>query len=74
VIDIAQFEKEGFVITAPLFTLQEVQQLISLLEQQKRFNKGPRRGGLRDVLDNLPALHNASIHSSIRAIVDQVQP
>lgn len=71
-IDIAQFEKEGFVITATLFSLEEVQQLTALLEQQKQCNEGPRRGGLRDVLDNLPALRSTSNHIAIRAIVDQV--
>jgi ectoine hydroxylase-related dioxygenase (phytanoyl-CoA dioxygenase family) len=72
VVDIAQFEKEGFVITAPLFSLEEVQQFVALLEQQKRFNEGPRRGGLRDVLDNLPALRSTSNHPSIRNLVDHV--
>jgi len=57
-IDTAQFEKEGFVITAPLFSLEEVRQLIALFEEQKQDDEGPRRGGLRDVLDNLPALRS----------------
>ena len=71
-IDMAQFEKEGFVITAPLFSSEEVQQLTTLLEEQKQNDEGPRRGGLRDVLDNLPALRGTSNHTAIRAIVDQV--
>ena len=71
-IDMAQFEKEGFVITAPLFSSEEVQQLIALLEEQKQHDEGPRRGGLRDVLDNLPALRSTSNHTAIRAIVNQV--
>jgi ectoine hydroxylase-related dioxygenase (phytanoyl-CoA dioxygenase family) len=71
-IDIVQFEKEGFAITAPLFSLEEVQQLIMLLEQQKPQDEGPRRGGLRDVLDNLPALRTMADHAAIRAVVNQV--
>jgi ectoine hydroxylase-related dioxygenase (phytanoyl-CoA dioxygenase family) len=71
-IDIAQFEKEGFAITAPLFSLEEVQQLITLLEQQKLQDEGPRRGGLRDVLDNLPALRTMADHAAIRAVMNQV--
>jgi len=60
------------VITAPLFSLEEVRQLIALFEEQKQDDEGPRRGGLRDVLDNLPALRSTSNHTAIRAIVDQV--
>lgn len=59
-------------MTAPLFSSEEVQQLIALLEEQKQNDKGPRRGGLRDVLDNLPALRSTSNHAAILTIVDQV--
>jgi hypothetical protein len=72
VIDITQFEKEGFVITSPLFSLQEVEHLRTILEEQRQREDGPRRGGMRDVLDNLPALRSTSKHSAIRTIVDQV--
>jgi hypothetical protein len=71
-IDINAFEREGFVITGPLFSLPEIHQIATLLEQQTQTNEGPRRGGLRDVLDNLPAMRDLADHASIRAIVDQV--
>jgi ectoine hydroxylase-related dioxygenase (phytanoyl-CoA dioxygenase family) len=72
VIEITAFEKEGFVITGPLFSSQQVEQIIALLDQQKQDAEGPRRGGIRDVLDNLPAMRDIARDASIREIVEQV--
>lgn len=70
-IDMAQFEREGFVITNPLFSLREIQQIVGVLEEQTQTTEG-RRGGVRDVLDNLPTMRTLADHPSIRAIVDQL--
>lgn len=69
-IDLTAFEREGFVITSPLFSLAEVERIIGLLEEQTP-SEG-RSGGMRDVLDNLPAMRDLADHPSIRTIVDQI--
>jgi ectoine hydroxylase-related dioxygenase (phytanoyl-CoA dioxygenase family) len=69
-IDLGQFERDGFLITKPLFSPAEVDRFIQQLSQAE--NRGHRRGGLRDVLDALPELRNLANHSAIRTIVDQI--
>jgi ectoine hydroxylase-related dioxygenase (phytanoyl-CoA dioxygenase family) len=70
--DLQHFETEGFAITSPLFSSTETQQIISLLEQQRPPDEGPRRGGIRDVLDTLPAMRDLADHHPVRSIVDQI--
>jgi ectoine hydroxylase-related dioxygenase (phytanoyl-CoA dioxygenase family) len=49
-----------------------VARLVTLLEQQQPEEQSHRRGGLRDVIDNLPALCDLASHAAIRGVVDQV--
>jgi ectoine hydroxylase-related dioxygenase (phytanoyl-CoA dioxygenase family) len=49
-----------------------VDRLIALLEQQQPEKQSHRRGGLRDVIDSLPALRELADNPAIRGIANQV--
>jgi hypothetical protein len=69
-IDIEQFEREGFAMTPSLLSSAEVAHLISLIEVQASIDS--RRGGIRDILHRVPELRGIAEHATIRSIVEQV--
>ena len=70
-LDLRQLEEQGFAITEPLLSSRETNSLLIILEQQTA-DESPRRGGLRDVLDNLPAMSALALHPAVHAITHQV--
>ncbi len=53
-----------------LLSAHEVADLIKIIEVQAQSERG--RGGVRDVLDNVPALRAIADHASVRSVVNQV--
>lgn len=68
--DLQRFLDDGFAITSPLLSPTEIAELIALIEG----DAGPqsKRGGVRDVMNRLPALSAVADHREVRSIVAQV--
>jgi len=69
-IDIEQFEREGFVMTPSLFSSAEIAHAISLIEVPA--SPDARRGGIRDIMHRVPELRGIADHAAVRSIVEQV--
>jgi ectoine hydroxylase-related dioxygenase (phytanoyl-CoA dioxygenase family) len=72
VIDVGALERNGFVLTKPLFSAPEIALLIDKLEKPQNASQEPRRGGIRDVLDNIRELRNIADHPAVRTLAEQV--
>lgn len=70
-LDLLLFEEEGYAITLPLLTAAEVARCISLVEKVSA-QSDPRRGGIRDVMLQVPELSAIASHPKVRAVVDSV--
>jgi ectoine hydroxylase-related dioxygenase (phytanoyl-CoA dioxygenase family) len=69
-IDIEQFEREGFAMTPSLLSSDEIATLIELIEVQA--SADAKRGGIRDIMHRVPELRGIANHAAIRSIVEQV--
>jgi len=69
-LDMQQFEREGFAMTPSLFSSAEISRLIALIEAHA--SHGPKRGGIRDIMQRVPELSAASNHPTVRTIVEKV--
>jgi ectoine hydroxylase-related dioxygenase (phytanoyl-CoA dioxygenase family) len=69
-IDLQQFDRDGFAIVPPILPEQEIAHLISLIEQQAQAD--PKRGGVRDVMHRVPELQAVSRNPDVRSIVEQI--
>ncbi len=69
-IDLGQFEREGFAMEPSLLTSAEISELIVLLDAAARHES--KRGGVRDVMDLVPEIHAIAQHANVRAIVDAI--
>jgi ectoine hydroxylase-related dioxygenase (phytanoyl-CoA dioxygenase family) len=69
-IDIERFEREGFFMRPSLLTSTESKSLIQELERSTSTEN--RRGGVRDVMDSVPALQAVASHPNVRTIVDYI--
>lgn len=67
--DLEALESDGFAITQPLLSAGEIGHLL-LIEQA--VDPDPRRGGVRDVMDSVPALRAVAEYPAIRGIVGKV--
>jgi ectoine hydroxylase-related dioxygenase (phytanoyl-CoA dioxygenase family) len=70
VIDVEQFEREGFAMEPSLLSSAEVESLIDTLERNTLAESG--RGGIRDIMDSVPKLQVIASHPNVRAVVDQI--
>ena len=71
--DRTRFEQEGFAVTSALLSGLEIAELVGLLEANPApADSGPRRGGVRDVLDLMPQLRALAAHPAVTAIVEEV--
>jgi len=69
----AEFDRYGFAISPSLLSQTEIAKLLDLLEAKRGPHpSGPRRGGLRDVLDLMPELRALSSHPEVAPIVEDV--
>ena len=68
--DLAAFDREGFAMWPSLLSSNEVAALISSLEES--IVPGSHRGGVRDVMDAVPALQAVAAHGSVRLPVEAV--
>lgn len=69
-LDMQQFEREGFAMTPSLFTPAEIARLIAPIETHA--SSEPKRGGIRDIMQRLPELRAVADNPAIRTIVEQV--
>jgi ectoine hydroxylase-related dioxygenase (phytanoyl-CoA dioxygenase family) len=69
-IDLAQFNREGFAITTSLLSAQEIADLINLIEAN--LGSDPKRGGVRDIMHRVPELRAVANRTAVRAIVEQI--
>jgi len=69
-IDIEQFEREGFAMTPSLLSSAEVAHLIALIEVHA--SPDAKRGGIRDIMHRVPELRDTANHPAVRSIVEQV--
>jgi len=69
-IDLARFEREGFVMTPSLLSAKDISHMVALIED----NTGPdeKRGGVRDVVSRIPQLRAVAESSGVQRIVDQI--
>jgi ectoine hydroxylase-related dioxygenase (phytanoyl-CoA dioxygenase family) len=68
--DAAAFDREGFAMIPALLSPDEVGTLLEIVERNTRSERG--RGGVRDVLDNAPALRDIAAHSAVCSIVESI--
>ncbi len=71
-VDLAQFEQQGFALTGPLLAAQQTKSLIALVEQHTPDSQGPRRGGLRDVMSLVSELRFVADDPAVRAFVEAI--
>jgi hypothetical protein len=69
-IDIAQFEREGFAMTPSLLSSNEIAHLISLVEDNVSTDQ--KRGGVRDIMHRVPELRAVADNAKVRELVEQV--
>lgn len=69
-VDLERFGREGFAMKPSLLSSAEVTELIALIERDVKAE--PMRGGVRDVMDAVPALRAIADHAAVRAVVDAV--
>lgn len=69
-LDLDSFERNGFVITKPFLSPEQVAQLVGVIESSTKPAAG--RGGTRDVMDIAPELHALASHPSVQTLVEQV--
>jgi ectoine hydroxylase-related dioxygenase (phytanoyl-CoA dioxygenase family) len=69
-IDMQQFERDGFAMTPSLFTSEEISTLINLIESHAPSEQ--KRGGVRDIMHRIPELRAIGNHPAIRTIVEQI--
>ena len=69
-LDLQQFEREGFAMTPSLFTFDQILYLIKLIESHAPSEQ--KRGGIRDIMHRVPELRATADHPAIRTIVEQV--
>lgn len=69
-IDIQQFEREGFAMTPSLLSSDELAKLIALIETHAL--PEPKRGGVRDIMNRIPELRAVADAPVLREIVSQV--
>lgn len=69
-LDPERFRREGFAMMPSLLSSAEVGELITLIERDVKTEPG--RGGVRDVMDSVPALRAVADHPAVRAVVDAV--
>jgi len=70
VIDLEQFERDGFFITPSLLSPEEIAHLITIIESNT--TPDPKRGGIRDIMHCVPELRAIADHQAVREIVSQV--
>jgi len=68
--DLADFDREGFAMRPSLLSSAEVAALVSLVEANTR--SGPHRGGVRDILDEVPELQAIAAHEDVRSLVQAI--
>jgi ectoine hydroxylase-related dioxygenase (phytanoyl-CoA dioxygenase family) len=68
--DVRRFLDDGFAITAPLLSPTEIAELIALIEED--VDPKSQRGGVRDVMNRIPALLAVAESPAVRSIVDEV--
>jgi ectoine hydroxylase-related dioxygenase (phytanoyl-CoA dioxygenase family) len=69
-LDLVEFERLGYAVTAPILTPTETTRLISLIEQNTASDE--KRGGIRDIMHRLPAFQQVAQHPAVCSIVDDV--
>jgi ectoine hydroxylase-related dioxygenase (phytanoyl-CoA dioxygenase family) len=69
-IDIEQFEREGFAMTPSLLSSDEIKRLISVIE--KHASSEQKRGSIRDIMDRAPELHAVADNINVHEIVEQI--
>jgi ectoine hydroxylase-related dioxygenase (phytanoyl-CoA dioxygenase family) len=69
-IDLEQFEREGFVMTPSLLSSDEIAHLISLVEDNVSSDR--KRGGVRDIMHRVPELRAVADNAKVRELVEQV--
>lgn len=69
-IDLAAFDRDGFFITPQLLSHEEVESLKAKLEATTQ--PEAIRGGIRDVMEQLPELRAVASHPTVRRIVNAV--
>lgn len=69
-LDLQQFERDGFTITSSLFSTAEVAHLINVIETHA--TPEPGRGGVRDIMDHAPELRAVANSPVVREIVTQI--
>jgi ectoine hydroxylase-related dioxygenase (phytanoyl-CoA dioxygenase family) len=70
VVDITQFDQQGFAITESFLAPSDTEALIKLIEQHTV--RDDKRGGMRDIVDRVPALQSIASHSAVQSIVSDV--
>lgn len=68
--DLTEFSKEGFAIVPSFLPATKVAELVLLLEAS--LAPAQRKGGVRDVMDAVPALRAVASHKNVRFVVDAV--
>lgn len=68
--DLERFGREGFVMKPSLLSSAEVAEFIALIKRDVKTEA--MRGGVRDVMDAVPALRAVAAHENVRAVVDAV--
>jgi ectoine hydroxylase-related dioxygenase (phytanoyl-CoA dioxygenase family) len=74
-IDLEQLSRDGFAMKPSLLSAIEVDQLIALIEEHLQHQATVqviKRGGVRDVMERVPALRAVADHPRLREIVNSV--
>jgi ectoine hydroxylase-related dioxygenase (phytanoyl-CoA dioxygenase family) len=69
-IDLKQFETDGFAMTPSLLSSDEMARLIELTEHYA--SRDQKRGGIRDIMQRAPKLRAIADNVRVREIVEQV--
>jgi ectoine hydroxylase-related dioxygenase (phytanoyl-CoA dioxygenase family) len=69
VLDLQQFEQDGFAIEESVLPMSEVSDLINIIERGVAADS--KRGGVRDIMHRLPALQAVALHPAVRSLAQQ---
>jgi ectoine hydroxylase-related dioxygenase (phytanoyl-CoA dioxygenase family) len=69
-IDVEQFESEGFAMTPSLLSSDEIERLIAVIE--KHASPEPKRGGVRDIMDRALELRAVADNIKVREVVELI--
>jgi ectoine hydroxylase-related dioxygenase (phytanoyl-CoA dioxygenase family) len=70
VLDLQQFERDGFVITPSLLSSAQITHLIAVIEAHTPPQQS--RGGVRDIMDHAPELRAVAESNAVREIAAQI--